>query len=290
MNCFNGEKFLKEAIESVITQDYQNWEIIFWDNQSTDLSASIIQSYSDQRIKYFYSSKHTKLYEARALAIEKASGDFFAFLDTDDFWHTSKLSSQVPLFSNEKVGLVYSNYTILDELNNTKYLSRNKLYRGDIQKALLQNYFIGLVTLMVRREAYYSLPEKFDPNLQIIGDLDFTFRISKKWQGEYSKSNLAYCRKHGSNLLMVEQESNINELKYLENKLLGKQAINHKYLRYLSSQRNYLTMQAYLKRKQLKLALIHLLKIRVWNLFFKGLIQFLLPQNFLRSIINARNS
>ena len=62
MNCYNGEKFLREAIESVLAQTYLNWELIFWDNQSTDQSADIFNSYDDKRLKYFYASKHTLLY------------------------------------------------------------------------------------------------------------------------------------------------------------------------------------------------------------------------------------
>ena len=54
MNCFNGEKYLREAIDSVTEQTYTNWELIFWDNQSTDNSASIVKSYNDPRIKYYY--------------------------------------------------------------------------------------------------------------------------------------------------------------------------------------------------------------------------------------------
>ena len=53
MNCFNGEEFLHNAIESVLSQSYQNWELIFWDNQSDDTSAEIFKSYNDERLKYY---------------------------------------------------------------------------------------------------------------------------------------------------------------------------------------------------------------------------------------------
>ncbi len=84
MNCYNGERFLRQAIESVIGQGWKNWELIFWDNQSTDRSAEIFRSYHDPRLKYFCARKHTFLSEARSLALKKASGDFYAFLDVDD--------------------------------------------------------------------------------------------------------------------------------------------------------------------------------------------------------------
>ena len=87
MNCYNGQKYLEESIESVLSQTYKNWELIFWDNQSADKSAEIFKLYKDKRLKYFLSKEHTTLYKARNLAIEKSSGDFIAFLDTDDLWH-----------------------------------------------------------------------------------------------------------------------------------------------------------------------------------------------------------
>ena len=90
MNCYNGEKYLREALNSVIEQTFQNWELIFWDNQSSDRSAFVFKRYDEKRFKYFYSPKHTLLYEARNYAIEKASGEFYAFLDVDDWWDTKK--------------------------------------------------------------------------------------------------------------------------------------------------------------------------------------------------------
>ena len=53
MNCYNGEKYLREALNSILVQTFQNWELIFWDNQSTDGSARIFKNYKDERFKYF---------------------------------------------------------------------------------------------------------------------------------------------------------------------------------------------------------------------------------------------
>ena len=54
MNCYNGEQYLPQALNSVVDQTYGNWELIFWDNQSTDKSAEIFKKYNDIRFKYFY--------------------------------------------------------------------------------------------------------------------------------------------------------------------------------------------------------------------------------------------
>ena len=81
MNCYNGEKFLNESIKSVLNQSYKNWELIFWDNMSSDNSSKIIKKIDDSRIKYYLSNKFEKLYKARNLALEKASGKFICFLE-----------------------------------------------------------------------------------------------------------------------------------------------------------------------------------------------------------------
>ena len=219
MNCYNGEKYLRDALDSVLVQDYENWELIFWDNQSTDKSADILKSYCNPKFKYFYSKKHTNLYEARNYAIAESNGELIAFLDTDDCWTPNKLSNQVPLFDDEEVGIAYSNYMISDEVNNIVYESKSKLHKGFIGSFLLREYFIGLLTLMIRKKAFDDIDEKFDSNLQIIGDLDLTIRLASDWKGDYSQEFLGTCRKHGENLLTKESKKNINELIYWREKI-----------------------------------------------------------------------
>ena len=126
INCYNGDIYLKQAIDSVIAQTYKHWEIIFWDNRSSDNSKDIVSSYQDSRIKYFLSSKHTSLYSARNYAIEKSSGEFVAFLDTDDWWLPTKLERQIPFFENTDVGLVYSNFIKKNELTGKSSIAHKK--------------------------------------------------------------------------------------------------------------------------------------------------------------------
>ena len=95
MNCHNSQKYLKQSISSVINQSYKNWEIILWDNKSTDKSREIVKSFKNKKIKYFFSKKLTKLGKARNLAVKKAKGKYVAFIDTDDTWPKNKLKIQM---------------------------------------------------------------------------------------------------------------------------------------------------------------------------------------------------
>ena len=123
MNCFNGEKYLRDAIDSVISQTYKNWEIIFWDNQSNDKSAKIFKDYKDGRLKYYLAASHIEiLYKARNYALKKANGEFIAFLDVDDWWLLEKLEKQISLFDDPEVGLVYGNVWLFFEKQIKKNL------------------------------------------------------------------------------------------------------------------------------------------------------------------------
>lgn len=205
MNCYNGEKYLREAIDSVIAQTYQNWEIIFWDNQSTDSSAKIFNSYNDSRLKYFYAPFHTLLYEARGNALENAQGEFLAFLDVDDVWSTEKLERQIPLFENNNIGLVYSNCLFFDEGDRSEKLYvEDELPEGKVLGQLLQKYVIGLLTIVVRKSALDKLDKAFDKRYQLIGDFDLCIRMAEKWDFGCIQDPLAKYRYHLNSTMNME--------------------------------------------------------------------------------------
>ena len=79
MNCHNSEEYLAEAVDCVLKQSYQNWELIIWNNMSTDGTRQIASSYIDKRIRIFDAEEFTSLGTARNLAIAKAKGEFIAF-------------------------------------------------------------------------------------------------------------------------------------------------------------------------------------------------------------------
>lgn len=213
MNCFNGENFLEEAIESVLAQTFQDWELIFWDNQSTDASAEIFRSYCDPRLRYIRASQYTKLYVARALALEHACGEFIAFLDVDDTWEPKKLELQVRAFQDPEVGIVCSNFWVQSNHNNRRWLARrSEPPQGAVLDYLLKDYFVGLVTLVVRRSALDSIGRTFG-EYDIIGDFDVVVRIAEKWNLAYVDAPLAMYRLHGANLSVQDRETHADELR-----------------------------------------------------------------------------
>ena len=202
MNCYNGEQYLRFAIESVIAQTYSNWEIIFWDNQSTDSSAEIFKSYKDNRFKYYYAKKHSVLYDARNYAIKKCNGELIAFLDVDDAWLSDKLKIQVALMQDENIGLSCTNYIMLNERNLDQiktYAVYPSLPFGSVLNDIFREYFVHMSTLLVRKKAIDQLEYSFDPRFNIIGDLDFVIRLCKDWDVATVQTPVAYYRFHNNN-------------------------------------------------------------------------------------------
>ena len=213
MNCYNGEKYLHKAINSVLSQTYRNWEIIFWDNCSTDGSSKIFKSYKDKRLKYFSAPTHELLYCARNYAIEKSEGKFLAFLDVDDWWLSTKLEQQLPLYADQSVGLVYSNFYWKNEIKGGEYIAhKNQLPHGFVFNEIMQNYVVGLLTIIVRRVAFEQLQPRFNSTYNVIGDFDFAVRLAKIWKFAAIQEPTAYCRWHGGNLQISGNGQHLEEL------------------------------------------------------------------------------
>ena len=229
MNCFNGEKYLSEAIDSVISQKYNNWELIFWDNLSIDSSAEIFNKYNDKRLKYFLADKHTNLSEARALAIEKSQGELITFLDVDDYWKDAILETQVAFYKDDDVVFSCGNFYILNMTNDfhgfsrptglskqarVRVFTKGKFPSGYVLNNLLINYpkLVGLVTLSVRRSAYL-MAGGFSSDYHIIGDFDLVMRLAINGKMGSFQEPLAFCRKDGNNESILKVDLNIQELK-----------------------------------------------------------------------------
>ena len=243
MNCYNGDSYLRESINSVLSQTYKNWELIFWDNRSEDKSAEIFKEYKDERFKYFYAENHTTLYKARNLAIEKSKGAFIAFIDTDDLWISNKLETQIRCFNDSDVGVVFSNCWILKNKKFKKIYINKKIPSGKIFSKLIENYNVGILTAVIRRSLYLKLEKKFDERFSIIGDYDLFLRLSQICSFKGLQQPLAFYRIHAKNLSNLNKEKEVEEceiwlnennlkLRSYEIKILKKKFDNMKFVNY----------------------------------------------------------
>lgn len=227
INCYNGEKYLREAIDSIYAQTYTDWEIIFWDDASTDRSADIAKSYDD-RLKYHTGAKAVSLGQARNRAIEKSQGEYIAILDQDDMWLPDKLELQVPLFEcNPSVGLVFSD--AVDFFQDTgrsisHFLNLNLMPpRGMIFGYLFifSNYPISMPTAVFRKKALDSLSGWFDERYRFAEEYDLFLRMSYKWGCDYVNKPLAVYRIHDSNNTKIFHREIADELESIMAKSLN---------------------------------------------------------------------
>jgi len=223
MNCLNCERYLREAIDSVFAQTYEDWEIIFWEDKgSEDNSENIAKSYGS-KLRYFKSDVSLPLYASRNLALQKARGKYIAILDCDDMWLPTKLEEQIALLERDDgVGLVYSDVFIFNEKGKKKRkFEIDKPCRGNIFSELLLCNFINIQTVVIRREAFDSMDYWFDGRLIKTGDYDAYLRISYRWKVDYVDKPLARYRVHknsktwsdGRKLLSVELDLVIENLR-----------------------------------------------------------------------------
>lgn len=149
MPVHNAERYLKDAIGSVIAQTYKNWELLIIDDASTDSSKDIAikMAEHDDRIKV-YSNPTPTGYPAnpRNIAIDSAQGRYIAFLDSDDVWLPNKLEHQIPFFNKDNnIAVIFSNYEKVDE-ELTRAARVVKAGRIIDYKTLLHGNVIGNVT------------------------------------------------------------------------------------------------------------------------------------------------
>ena len=227
INCFNGEHFLREAIDSIYQQDYSNWEIIFWDNASTDGSSEIARFY-DHQLKYYLAPINTPLGEARNLALDKAKGKYIAFLDCDDRYLPGKISKQVVSMETSGAALCYGSAVVINEKGEV--LKRNKLKddNGYLLNKLLLRYEINMQTVMLRSSVLSDNNLSFDLSLQFSPDYDLFMRIANDFRLCALSDFLVEYRKSENSLTLKMLDQIAPEMEYTLNGLYKKLSESNK--------------------------------------------------------------
>jgi len=200
---YNRAHMITEAIDSVLSQTFEDFELIVVDNYSTDNTESVVKSYRDNRIRYFKHRNHGLVSVSRNYGIEKSSGEYIAFLDDDDLWLPEKLEKQLKILdSNKELGLVYSDYYFIESNGNligeTCFRSL-KPFRGNVFNELMVGNFIPQLTVLVRREVL-DMVGGFNLRYKIAQDYDLWLRIAEQYPLDFTEEPLAKYRTHGGNI------------------------------------------------------------------------------------------
>jgi len=221
MNCFNSEKYIELSIKSVLKQTYTNWELIIWDNCSTDNTSKIIGKFNDKRILYFRANEHNSLGFARNQALKKTNGKFIAFIDSDDIWLSRKLEIQINFIERNKgINFVYSNHYVIDE--NGKRVFRFDLWKkptGKIFHSILRRNNTYILTVLFESSFIKLENNLFDTNLELIEELEFFTRLLRKYNAGYIPTPLAEYRVHPNMTTKLKYSKLPDEIDYLVRKL-----------------------------------------------------------------------
>lgn len=153
MPVYNASKYMRESIDSILAQTYENWKLILVDDGSKDDSRKIIEEYckKDTRIEKIFSEKNEGVAATRNKGILAAEGTYLAFLDSDDLWKPDKLEKQIAYMQQTGCRFVYSAYEVINEQG--AYIKTITPYWKKVRyEKLLNTNIIACCTVVLERE------------------------------------------------------------------------------------------------------------------------------------------
>lgn len=196
---YNRIDYICEAIDSVLVQTYEDYEIIVVDDGSTKVNVrNALEPYM-HKIKYIY-QENKGLAAARNTGINNSNGKFLAFLDDDDLFEPNKLEIQSKILEkNPDVGVVYSDCYVFDTNNSTKVTLNLAVAREQPSNGFAKLFFMSpnvlVPTLFIRRKCFEDVG-LFDDNLPQHEDGDMLLRIALNWKVKFSEYPSARVRQH----------------------------------------------------------------------------------------------
>lgn len=185
MPAYNVEKYVAQAIDSVISQTMTDWELIIVDDCSTDDTAKIIDLYAknDQRIIFIQNNQNGgSPSKARNKALKLASGRYIAFLDSDDWWEPMKLEIQLSAMQKGEHALSHTGGTFVFENDGHKKVFTPRCGSGDIFGELLRQYELKTLSVVLDADKLLELDEPFfDESLKIGEDYHLFMRMASKY-------------------------------------------------------------------------------------------------------------
>jgi glycosyltransferase involved in cell wall biosynthesis len=234
---YNREYIISEAINSVLNQTYQNFEILVVDDGSTDKTKEVVENIKDPRIRYIC-QHNAGPSAARNNGIRNAKGDWIAFLDSDDIWLPEKLGKQIEVInsSDDRLGIVtcwslncyYKNNLPVEEVNISIATNSQEFIRGLILDP--SSVITGTNTIIIRKTSFEKVG-LFNEDVRAYEDWDVWFRVATNYDFKCVNEVLAHNRTTNGSLSL---STNLDEVKkgylnFLQN-LFNETACNHNIL------------------------------------------------------------
>lgn len=195
---YNRENLVGKSIESVLSQTYEDFELIIVDDGSKDNTKSLIEKYmeNDSRIKYIY-QENAGYPSAINRGLIECKGEYIAFEDSDDIWDKEKLEKELSTLKENNADFVFCRMVYPDTLPFPDSDSKDKT--GYIFERLLAGNMIGGPTLLFKTECLNTIGG-FDTSLLSLQDHDFVLRLSQKYKAAFVPEVLLFCGSTGDNM------------------------------------------------------------------------------------------
>ena len=160
MPAYNAEKYIEEAVSSVLSQTYKNWELLILDDCSSDCTAEIAEYFAslDTRIRLLRNPQNMGVAKTRNRGFDIAKGEWIALLDSDDVWHSDKLEKQMAVAGRAGADIIYCSYALVNE--SGAHLSDYIVPETTSYDAMLRESVLSCSTVLLRqlilREHHFS--------------------------------------------------------------------------------------------------------------------------------------
>ena len=204
VTVYNRARYLAETIESIQAQTYTNFELIVWDDGSSDDSLAIAKKYAryDTRIEVF-SADNVGQAKATVEAIARSKGKYLGLVDSDDLLHSEALAQTVAVLeSNSRIGMVYTDSSVIDAYGRNKGVNKRSSTPYSPQRLLID--FMTFHFRLIRRSVYDAVGG-IDPNFVMAHDYNMCLRLSEVTQIEHLTQPLYFYRWHQDNLSSTRQ-------------------------------------------------------------------------------------
>ena len=318
MSVYNGEKYLQEAVDSILNQTFKDFEFIIVNDGSTDKTREILASYNDPRVKII-TKEHLGISKAKNKAIKSSNGKYIAIMDADDISLPERLELEVDfLDKNRDIGLVGSSFYVIDEKGKVVSTVLPPTQNKVIQERLLEGNCFGHSTVMMRREilenvGYYREEFKYsldyDLYLRIaecykvcnlnsilckwrinFQSVSITKRVEQNKYAEFAKELAGERRKYGKDRLQTSSKEEIDKIlsemlsknKYKDKRILADGYFHGADLFYVTG--DYLEARKWL----VKSLQTNFFNIKSWILFLKIMICLKLSPKIIKGLKSAR--
>lgn len=205
---YNGEKYLKESIQSIINQTYSNWELIVVNDASTDGSLNIVNQFMkiDTRIKCINNRINKKLPESLNVGFRQASGEYLTWTSDDNIYADNAFEIMADVLNKEQeIGMVFCDQNYIDE--EGKVIGNNSIGREkDTSKLYIQDC-IG-ACFMYRSNVIETIGE-YDKSMFLVEDYDYWVRLSLKFKIKHIMARPYFYRLHSNSL----SENSVTEVR-----------------------------------------------------------------------------